>query len=119
MEKEYYKGVEITYLDEEERGYIYKFSDEELTEVKEFYEVKNKACSLTEETQNINCFMEGYFAARDNEDIEEGVKIWQGIFKHEKQKFDYKSAMEYAKKGWGYYFDTRGNNLPSTLKTER
>ena len=119
MEKKYYKGVEITYLDEEERGYIYKLSDEDLLEIKEFYEVKNKACSLSEKAQNISCFMEGYFAARDNEELKEGVDIWKGIFKHEKQKFVYDEAMEYAKKGWEYYFDARGKSLPSALKTER
>lgn len=119
MKKEYYKGIDITYLDEEQRSCIYTSTDEELARNKEFYEVKNKARSLSEKAQNISCFMEGYFAARDNEDIKEGVDIWEGIFKHEKQVFVYDEAMEYAKKGWEYYFDARGNNLPSMLKTER
>lgn len=109
MEKEYYKGIDITYLDEEQRSYIYASTDEELVKGKEFYEVKNKACSLSEKAQNISCFIEGYFDAKKKIDLKEGVEIWQAIFKHEKQKFDHEEAMEYAKMGWEYYFSTRGN----------
>ena len=109
MEKKYYKGIDITYLDEEQRGCIYTSTDEELARNKEFYEVKNKASSLSEKAQNINCFMEGYFDAKKGIDLKEGVDIWKGIFKHEKQKFVYDEAMEYAKKGWEYYFSLRGN----------
>lgn len=119
MEKKYYKGIDITYLDEEDYRYLYTSTDEEIVKDKEFLEVKNKASSLTKKIQNINCFMEGYFAARDDEDIEEGVEIWQAIFKHEKQKFDYNEAMGYAKMGWEYYFDVRGNSFPSSPKKER
>lgn len=109
MEKKYYKGIDITYIGEEERGYIYDSTDEELARNKEFIEVKNKACSLSEKAQNVSCFIEGYFDAKKGIALKEGVDIWKGIFKHEKQKFVYDEAMEYAKKGWEYYFALLGN----------
>ena len=116
MEKKYYKGIDITYLDEEERGYIYELSDEELATDKEFLEVKNKARSLSKKAQNINCFMEGYFSVKKKFALEEGVKVWKNIFKHEKQKFVYDEAMEYAKMGREYYYFVNGSNSPSLSK---
>lgn len=115
MEKKLYKGIEVTFLEERDYDYLHRLPDEEIAKEKEFLEAQNKAESLTKEAQYICCFMEGYFAARDNDDLEDGVKIWQNIYKHEGKNFDYDGGIEYAKKGWEYYF-SKGMNLPETSK---
>ena len=115
MEKKYYKGIDITYLDENDYSYLYDLSDKEIAEDKEFLEVKNKAKSLTKNPQFVIGFSEGYYCAKNNEKIKEGVKIWKDIFKHEGKTFNYNKMIEYAKKGWEYYFLCHGVNLPKEI----
>ena len=112
MEKKYYKGIDITYLDENDYSYLYDLSDEEVVGEKEFLEVKNKAKSLTQKVPFVNCFVSGYFNAKRNEDFEKVVKSWKSIFEQEGgEEYDYDESLKYARMGWEYYFFLKGIDI--------
>lgn len=120
MKKKYYKGIDITYLNEEDYNYLHILSDEEVVGEKEFLEVKNRAKYLTQKIPFVNCFISGYFNAKRNEDFEMAAKSWKSIFEQEGgEEYDYNESLKYARMGWEYYFSLRGINLPSSLKFDK
>ena len=116
MKEKRYKGIDITYLNEEDYEYLYELSDEEVAEEKEFLEVKNAAKSLTKKVPFVNCFISGYFSAKRKEKFETAAENWKSIFEQEGgEEYDYDESLKYAKAGWEHYFVIKGMNFISSL----